>query len=795
MRNLTKIFLLIIASIFGVPIFVFAQESLAPNIAYVYPAGGQRGTKVSIIIGGNKFSDIDKVFIKGGGIKASISKVDIPFTAGSRAQLRTKLEKEFLLANEEMKEKIEAMGKDGQAFLRRETMKIPENRKQMDDADASLYLRELSSDALAETVEVEIEISPEAKLGERTLFVMSPSGISNPMKFVVGDLPEKSKKSLRQTARERTMTEEYRGMAISTLRAQKVFIKPFNNPPINVELPVIVNGQITEGNTDTWSFKAKRGQRIVMSVSAQSLLPYISDAVPGWFQTVILVRDKNGNELAYNDDFHFRPDSHLIFNPPADGEYTVEIFDAVHRGREDFVYRMLIGEVPFVESVYPLGVEKGKPTKIKLIGVNLKNNEMEIVKKNEGDFDLNINGAYHKKIEMMCETREALDFSAGSAGALVQVPSLIDGVMSRKNKVDIYELELLAGEKLVAEVFARRYGSPLDSHISISDSTGKVLASNDDYEDLSRGLVTHHADSRLEFFPKNGGTYYLKIFDTAGNFSNAHSYRLSLSWGNPDFSVVATPSTLNMRNGGSALIKLKAFRKNGYSERIVVRPRNLPKNWTFSGGIIPRDKNEGELIVTSPRDYKKRVSSFTLRAYSKFGKENITHPVVICEDQMQAFYYRHFVPFEKIYACVGNDGEFLKRFDSIIFNTPKSPIRIEIGKKNLFKISDSKKKSASTLLTNLSGTDKVSVKNLYVDKNGTWAVFIPSNNAKVGDKGAANLMLNFRQGRKVFNIGVIGVINFEIVAKSTPKSNPKSKQKPNPPSQNNSQQKKNFPNK
>ncbi len=778
MRNFTKIFIASIASILGVPLFVFAQESPAPNIAYVYPAGAQRGTKVSVIIGGNKFKDADKVFVNGEGIKASITKVDIPFTAGSRAQLRTKLEKEFVLVNEGIKEKIEAMGKDGQAFLRKETMKIPENQEQLDAADASLYFRELSSDAMAETVEVELEISPDAKLGERTLFVVSPTGISNPMKFVVGDLPEKSKKSLRQTARERVLDKPYKGNAVGYFKSQKVFLEPFNNPVIDVELPVVVNGQITEGNTDSWRFNARRGQKIVISVSAQSLLPYISDAVPGWFQTVILVRDKNGKELAYNDDFHFNPDSHLVFNPPADGEYTVEIFDAVHRGREDFVYRMLIGEVPFVESVYPLGVEKGKPTKIKLIGVNLKSNEMEIVKKSEGDFKLNVGGAYHKKIEMMCEAREALDFSAGSAGTLVQVPSLIDGVISRKDKVDTYELELLAGEKLVAEVFARRYGSALDSHISISNSTGKVLASNDDYEDLSRGLVTHHADSRLEFTPKNGGTYYLKISDTAGNFSNAHSYKLSLSWGNPDFSVVATPSALNMRNGGSALIKLKAFRRDGYSEKIVVRPKNLPKNWTFSGGIIPRDKDEGELIITSLRDYKKRISSFTLRAYSKSGEEKKSRPVLICEDQMQAFYYRHYVPFEKIYACVGNNGAFLKRFDSIIFNVPKNPIRIEIGKHTPFKISNSQHKSASTLLTSLSGTDKVSVEQFYVDKNGTWAVFVPTKDAMVGDKGSFNLILNFKQGRKVFYVGVIGTIDFEIVSTSIAKPKLPQKKKP-----------------
>ena len=45
---------------------------------------------------------------------------------------------------------------------------------------------------------------------------------------------------------------------------------------------------------------------------------------------------------------------------PADGEYIVEIKDAIYRGREDFVYRVAIGEFPFVTGVFPLGGPAGE---------------------------------------------------------------------------------------------------------------------------------------------------------------------------------------------------------------------------------------------------------------------------------------------------------------------------------------------------------------------------------------------------------------------------------------------------
>ena len=49
----------------------------------------------------------------------------------------------------------------------------------------------------------------------------------------------------------------------------------------------------------------------------------------------------------------------LYYEIPADGEYVVEIKDAIYRGREDFVYRITIGELPFVTSIFPLGGPAG----------------------------------------------------------------------------------------------------------------------------------------------------------------------------------------------------------------------------------------------------------------------------------------------------------------------------------------------------------------------------------------------------------------------------------------------------
>ena len=51
---------------------------------------------------------------------------------------------------------------------------------------------------------------------------------------------------------------------------------------------------------------------------------------------------------------------------PEDGQYVIEIKDAIYRGRPDFVYRLAVGELPFVTSIFPLGGRAGTQTTVEL---------------------------------------------------------------------------------------------------------------------------------------------------------------------------------------------------------------------------------------------------------------------------------------------------------------------------------------------------------------------------------------------------------------------------------------------
>lgn len=59
-------------------------------------------------------------------------------------------------------------------------------------------------------------------------------------------------------------------------------------------------------------------------------------------------------------------------------------------------------------------------------------------------------------------------------------PSAIEGVIAKGDDVDVYAVEVKAGETLVAEAIASRAGSRLDAYLTIYSTEGRELAADDD---------------------------------------------------------------------------------------------------------------------------------------------------------------------------------------------------------------------------------------------------------------------------------------------------------------------------
>ena len=190
--------------------------------------------------------------------------------------------------------------------------------------------------------------------------MITKRGVSNSLPFYVGQVPEVARKPMK-TCQLPVLGKEY-------LAQRK---RPRDEEELRIKVPCTMNGQVAPGEVNRYRFQARKGQRLVISAAARELIPYVADGVPGWFQAVLRLRDANGKEVAYNDDFRFNPDPVIYYEVPEDGEYLLTINDALFRGRESFVYRITIAELPFVTSIFPLGGRVGESVKIEMEGWNL----------------------------------------------------------------------------------------------------------------------------------------------------------------------------------------------------------------------------------------------------------------------------------------------------------------------------------------------------------------------------------------------------------------------------------------
>jgi hypothetical protein len=100
----------------------------------------------------------------------------------------------------------------------------------------------------------------------------------------------------------------------------------------------------------------------------------------------------------------------------------------------------------------------------------------------------------------------------------IRLPSAVDGAISRPRDVDVFAFEGKAGQRVAFEVLAARYGSALDSILTLYGPAGTEVAGNDD----SGGSL----DSRLEATLAQDGVYHLSLIDAHDRGGPLHVYRL-----------------------------------------------------------------------------------------------------------------------------------------------------------------------------------------------------------------------------------------------------------------------------
>ncbi|HMP05032.1 MAG TPA: hypothetical protein PJ982_01675 [Lacipirellulaceae bacterium] len=208
---------------------------------YLFPAGGQRGTTVQVHAGG--------LFLN----KSCQFEVVGPRVRGPNVAHRALT-----------------------PVFEGPLLPLPESQRQED------YPR---------AVAAEIQIAADAPPGIRWVRMWTSQGVTAPMPFVVGDLPE-------------IVEHEIDGDPI----------------PVLVKPPVVINGRIyPRENIDAWSVALRKGQAVRCVAAAASLGSPL--------EARLSIHDEHGRRLEESRDA-LRTDPAMTFVAPADGTYQVGITDA-----------------------------------------------------------------------------------------------------------------------------------------------------------------------------------------------------------------------------------------------------------------------------------------------------------------------------------------------------------------------------------------------------------------------------------------------------------------------------------
>ena len=629
-----------------------------PSIGYVYPAGGRQGTVVQITIGGQNLQGVSRAYVSGQGVSATdiqyvppLNRMQLDELKRRIIEIRDKRLTELAAQRGIPPNALEQM-KRGLPIANPGTLPDPakpvvlpnhpllrnldnlslQDLKKVADMFLNPNRKQQVKRSIQEMAIMDVTISADAPPEDRELRLRTPAGFTNPMCFQVGVTPEISEQKPND---------------------------PDSPAAPAVNLPILLNGQIMPGDIDCFYFKAHKGQNLVIQAQARHLIPYMPDAVPGWFQAAITLYDANNRELAFADHYRFSPDPVIFYHVPQDGEYMVEIRDSIYRGREDFVYRLFVGEDPFITQMFPLGGKTGVATTASIAGWNLSKNRLPLDTR-PGVDSIRQTALRGEKwsnrvlyaVDDLPESVEIEPNDTMQNAPRITLPQIVNGRIGKPGDVDLFQFEGRAGFEFVAEVFARRLDSPLDSLLRLTDASGRVLAWNDDNEDKGTGLNTHHADSYLFFKLPQDGVYYVQLSDAQNHGGEEYAYRLRIGPRSPDFALRVTPSSINVPAGCAVPISVYALRRNGFDGDIEVALKDAPAGWVLSGGLIPAGKDCVRMTLTAPKE--PTVDPVVLRMESRatINGKPVSHPAVPAEDMMQAFAYRHLVPAETLMAAI-----------------------------------------------------------------------------------------------------------------------------------------------
>ena len=414
-------------------------------------------------------------------------------------------------------------------------------------------------------------IEPAAGVGDHSVRLLSPRGVSNALSFnVTGD---------------------------PVIREMEV---PHQLPDQAQEMhfPVIVNGRLSQGGEVDWyGFDVLQDQELLFEVTGSVGQLELYQAAGSWFDAERAIR------LAINE----RAKPRLSYRFQEESQYLLQVKSLLGNGGPDTVYQLRVASASRAATAQA-GKETGWPAKSgqlveRTFTRKLEPNRLQVLGSRTvqkpvrpamtrsgvaaGGGGDRVTQAQERSMDrsaapVVAAVIEEREPNETSGQALeIAVPTIIEGVIDRPGDVDCFQFQVQQGDQLAFEVETPQSGPPLfNPRLGIRDEDGNEFLTNI-YKRIVRNFTFYQKDiqPKTVYTFRLGGNYTLQVRDlTSRHGDPSFLYRVLIRPQVPHAGEVRVlQDRVNLKRGNARKLTLITEQEEGFEGEIALSVENVPE--------------------------------------------------------------------------------------------------------------------------------------------------------------------------------------------------------------------------
>jgi hypothetical protein len=279
----------------------------------------------------------------------------------------------------------------------------------------------------------------------------------------------------------------------------------------------------------------------------------------------------------------------------------------------------------------------------------------------------------------------------------LSIPGEFVGQFSPKRNTEWIELQPDAAGEIVIEVFSQRMGEPTDPFLTVSqvvkseqgEESLKQVVEADRGEERSAtpGYNITSEDPYVKLNLEKDAVYRIMVRDQ-NSFSRggqSHAYRVVVRRPQPDFRLLVSPASpwaadaniplrwpLTVRAGDALTIPVVALRQDGFAGDIIVTAEGLPAGVHCDPVTIRAGKTAGQLVILTDENAAAWVGSIRVVGEGQVGDtrpRKVATPASLVWDTTTANFDRARLNQQLVLAVIQEPAPVSVRFDEAKWET------------------------------------------------------------------------------------------------------------------------------